>query len=249
MFGWLRRNPKIGLGATILTSLVLGAVIGFLVGDDRAQTDRERARADAAESELASVAEQRDELETRADQAEERASELREEVKRLSASGRVPSFVGEDAAEADAHELVDSYGWKIETTTEVSDQEPGTVISQSPPEGTELDYGREITLVVAKEPPPEPPQWVTVATLSGGGATKTDEFRIPPGSRARLSYNMPDDTNNAITLYRPPKRYIDLLLNEIGPQSGTTRLYGSGTFYLDVTGSYTIEVQVFKRPE
>jgi len=37
---------------------------------------------------------------------------------------------------------------------------------------------------------------------------------------------MPQDTNNAITLCRPPH----------------------GTFYLDVSGSYTIQVQLFKRP-
>jgi hypothetical protein len=42
----------------------------------------------------------------------------------------------------------------------------------------------------------------------------------------------------------------DLIVNEIGPYSGTSRLYGkSGTYYLDVDGgSWTIEVQVFKRP-
>jgi hypothetical protein len=36
----------------------------------------------------------------------------------------------------------------------------------------------------------------------------------------------------------------------IGPYSGTSRLYGkSGTYYLDVDGgSWTVEVQVFKRP-
>ena len=59
---------------------------------------------------------------------------------------------------------------------------------------------------------------------------------------------MPQDGNNAITLYQRPKEYVDLLLNEIGPQQGTTRLYEPGTFYLDVSGAYTIQVQVFKRP-
>jgi len=39
-----------------------------------------------------------------------------------------------------------------------------------------------------------------------------------------------------------------MLLNEIGPQNGTTRLYDSGHFFLDVTGAYTINVQIFKRP-
>lgn len=59
---------------------------------------------------------------------------------------------------------------------------------------------------------------------------------------------MPQDSNNIITLYKAPKEYTDLLLNEIGPQQGTTRLYEPGTFYLDVSGAYAVQVQAFKRP-
>ena len=32
---------------------------------------------------------------------------------------------------------------------------------------------------------------------------------------------MPDDSNNAIILYKAPKEYIDLVLNEIGPRHST----------------------------
>jgi hypothetical protein len=103
-------------------------------------------------------------------------------------------------------------------------------------------------LTVARKPPPKPPEWVTIATLQGASSTKTDEFTVPRGLKARLQYSMPQDSNNAIILYKAPKEYIDLLLNEIGPQQGSTRLYEPGRYYLDVTGAYTIQVQVFKRP-
>ena len=79
---------------------------------------------------------------------------------------------------------------------------------------------------MAKKAPPKPKQWTTIQTLTGADSTKTNEFRIPSGFKARLLYDMPQDTNNAITLCRPPH----------------------GTFYLDVSGSYTIQVQLFKRP-
>jgi hypothetical protein len=122
------------------------------------------------------------------------------------------------------------------------------VIAQSPREGKVLKAGRSITLVVARKAPPKPKQWITIKTLTGDSATKTDEFRVPSGYKARLKYSMPQDSNNAITLYKAPNEYEDLLLNEIGPQSGTTRLYQKGTFYLDVMGAFDIQVQVFKRP-
>jgi hypothetical protein len=82
----------------------------------------------------------------------------------------------------------------------------------------------------------------------GASSTKTPEFTVPSGAKARLVYSMPEDGDNAITLYQAPDEYVDLLLNDIGPQSGSTRLYRPGTFYLDVMGAYTINVQVFKRP-
>jgi hypothetical protein len=105
-----------------------------------------------------------------------------------------------------------------------------------------------VTLTFAENAPPKPKQWVTIKTLSGASSTKSDEFTIPEGATARLVYDLPQDGNNAITLYQAPDEYVDLLLNEIGPQSGSTRVYQSGTYYLDVMGAYTINVQVFKRP-
>jgi hypothetical protein len=50
---------------------------------------------------------------------------------------------------------------------------------------------------------------------------------------------MPEDSNHIIELYKASDNDLpeDLLLNEIGPQHGSTRRYNSGTFYLDVTGA------------
>jgi PASTA domain len=144
----------------------------------------------------------------------------------------------------DARLAAADYDWKLKTRKQPSSEEPGTVIGQDPAEGTKLKAGRSILLTVAT---PKPRQWVTLGTLSGaGGASKSDEFRIPEG-RVRLLYNMPGEGNNAITLYKAPDEYVDLLVNEIGPVNGRTRVYPPGTYYLDVTGdSYTVQIQQYK---
>jgi hypothetical protein len=232
--------------AGLVLALVVGAAAGLLAG--RSSSDTERHRADQAEARVADVSRERDGLRGRAEDAERQVASLRERVRKLSAKGDVPSFVGSQLSDVEADETVATYNWKIRTTEQISSESPGTVLEQSPTEGTTLKAGRSIQLVVAKKAPPKPRQWVTIQTLTGANSTKSSEFTIPSGVKARLVYDMPQDSNNAITLYRPPHRYVDLLLNEIGPQSGSTRLYERGTFYLDVSGSYTIQVQVFKRP-
>jgi hypothetical protein len=195
------------------------------------------------------MTEERDALKTKVDDAGSRADVAEAAVEKLSAKGEVPDFTGDDVDAARDDDLVDELDWKIRTVpTVTTSARPGTVISQRPREGKVLKSGRSITLTVAKKPPPKPKQWVTIQTLQGDSSTKTEEFRVPSGAKARLVYDMPQDGNNAITLYQAPKEYVDLLLNEIGPQSGSTRLYEPGTFYLDVAGAYTIQVQVYKRP-
>jgi hypothetical protein len=242
---WLARHPAAVLGG-LAAAILMGLAIGLVAGDSKA--GEQRKRADQAEAQLTALSSERDGLRTRAESAERRLADLKQRIRKLSAKGDVPSLVGSQLADVEADQTVAAYNWKLQTSEEVSTSEPGTVLRQSPPEGTTLKAGRSIQLVVAKKAPPKPKQWITIQTLTGADATKTNEFKIPGGVKARLQYDMPQDTNNAITLYRPPKEYVDLLLNEIGPQHGSTRLYESGTFYLDVTGSYTIQVQVFKRP-
>jgi hypothetical protein len=101
---------------------------------------------------------------------------------------------------------------------------PGTVLAQSPAEGTTLKAGRSITLTIAKKAPPKPKQWLTIKTFQGASSTKTPEFTIPSGAKAPLTYSMPEDSSNIIELYRASDNDLpeDLLLNDIGPQNGTT---------------------------
>jgi hypothetical protein len=254
LFAWVSRKPKQAFWVTLGVSVLIGIGIGASTGSGSADADRANPNAhsgqlDQARAELATVSRQRDALADQLATSRKRADTAEAAVKKLSAKAEVPDLTGHEASSARANELVEQLGWKVRavrrTTTAA---EAGTVISQSPREGKILKAGRSITLVVARKPPPKPKQWVTLKTLQGASSTKTEEFHVPSGLKARLRYSMPEDGNNAIILYRAPKEYIDLVLNEIGPQQGSTRLYEPGTFYLDVTGSYTIEVQVFKRP-
>jgi len=256
LFGWVARKPKLAFFVTAGVALVIGIGLGAAGGVSQSQLDDAKAKAGDAERKLAQVSRERDELQADREElqgdlasATDRADTSEAAIKKLTAKADVPDFTGDTVADARGNDRVDSLGWKIRTVTrETSSASPGTVLSQKPAEGRTLGSGRSITLTVAKKPPPKPKQWVTITTLQGDSSTKTEEFTVPRGAKARLVYSMPGDTNNAIILYKAPKEYIDLLLNEIGPQQGTTRLYEPGRFYLDVTGSYTIQIQVFKRP-
>ena len=251
MFGWVARKPKLAFWLTLGLSLFVGLVIGVAAASNQAELDKQTARADQAETKLAQVSDERDDFENQLADAKEENASLAAQVKTLSAKGEVPDFTDQDIGDAEDEDVIDAYDWRIKTVREISDRAPGTVISQSPEEGTVLKAGRSITLTVAKKPPPKPPEWVTIRSFSGSGATNTDEFRIPRGSKARLQYIFTGDTNAILALARPGDEFGgDLLLNEIGDYASSTRVYDSGTFYLDVEGgSWTVNVQVFKRPE
>jgi hypothetical protein len=250
LFAWVARKPKTAFWVTAIAALFLGVAIGGSGGTDESKLDAATASAAAAQAQNSKLKGQLDAATQRAETAEGANAELKDKISTLSAKGEMPSLVGMDYADARDDETVSTYHWRVRSRTVVSGREPGTVLAQSPREGTTLKSGRSITLTVARKAPPKPKQWVTIKTFSGGSSTKTPEFTIPSGAKARLTYAMPQDSNNIIELYKASDSDLpeDLLLNEIGPQNGTTRLYDSGTFYLDVTGAYNISVQVFKRP-
>jgi hypothetical protein len=248
LFGWVSRKPKTAFFSTLALSVLVGIGIGASGGVQQQTVDTANARADRAEGSASSLRSDLKTAQGRTEQAQTRGDKLAAQVKTLSAKGEVPSLTGMDLADARDEDSVSAYDWNLKTVRQISGESPGTVIAQSPAEGRVLKSGRSIMLTVAQKAPPKPKQWVTLTTLSGASSTKTDEFTIPGGAKARLTYTMPQDSNNAITLYKAPDEYVDLMLNEIGPQSGTTRIYQSGTYYLDVMGAYTIDVQVFKRP-
>ena len=82
---------------------------------------------------------------------------------------------------------------------------------------------------------------------AGASSTKTEESHSVRGQgpvelhHARGQQQRDHPLQGAEGVHRPrPQRDR--------PAAGPTRLYEPGTFYLDVTGSYTIDVQVFKRP-
>jgi PASTA domain-containing protein len=248
LFGWVQRKPRTAFWSTLLIALFVGMGIGGAASSQQTELDAANSRADRAEARADRAEQRNDDLDGELTESREQASELSDQVKTLSAKGEVPSFTGQDISEARDNDAVQAYDWQVKTVSQISGESPGTVLAQQPTEGRTLKAGRSITLTIAKKAPPKPKQWVTVKSLSGASSTKTPEFSVPEGAKARLLYDMSQDGNNAIILYKAPDEYIDLLLNEIGPQNGSTRLYNHGTYYLDVTGAYEIQLQVFKRP-
>jgi hypothetical protein len=170
------------------------------------------------------------------------------QVKRLSAQGVVPSFVGKRIAVVEGERSLAAYNWKLRTTDRSSARAPGTVLSQSPAAGATLKAGRSITVVIAKKAPLRPKRWVAVRRLTGAGATRTRPITIPRRVMARLVYEMPQNGSNAMVLYRADTASGELLFNTVGPRRGIVNLREPGRFYLEVTGRFRIEVQAFTRP-
>lgn len=236
-FGWVARRPKRAFWITLVAALMLGAGIGAAATDNSTELA-------AVKDDLATETARADGLQTDLDEVEDERDDALAELEAATARGKVPLFVGDDIAAAEDSELVDRYGWKISTTREPSDKPVGTVLKQSVRQGRVLDAGQSIRLTVAKERPPE---WTTIFEQSGAGSTRTNEFRVPPG-KVRINYTFTGGTNAILQLRQPGDDFGELLLNEIGDYSDTTRVYGQvGTRYLEIEGGqWSVAVQVFR---
>lgn len=255
LFGWVQRKPRLAFFVTLAVSLLAGVAIGGATGVAQQDLDEANERAAALEDRASAAESRGDELSRDLTGSRERVAELNDRIATLTAKGEVPALVGEDVDDARSDDAIGAYDWKVRTVEQISGETPGTVIAQSPREGTTLKAGRSITLTVAKKAPPKPRQWVTIFARSGGGQERTDEFRIPSGVKARVRYTFGGDVNDTLflkTIDEGSDDFGDMLVNEIGPHSGESRLYGKGggEYYLEIDGgSWTVEVQVFKRPE
>jgi hypothetical protein len=247
----LRRHPRRWFWGTLVVALLVGVGIGGASASDQAQLDKlDRQLADVrgelreTRGELERTSGQLGEATDRADDLQAELDDANATVKRLSAKGEVPDLTG--GTVSDAEDAVTDFEWKIKTVSRAtSDAKPGTVIAQVPREGTVLRNGRSVTLTVAKKPPPS---WKTIFSFSGSGSRKSDEFRVPDG-KVRISYAFTGNTNAILEIGVPGDEFGgELLLNEIGDYSDTTRVYGhAGQRFLDVEGgSWNIQVQVFK---
>lgn len=251
--GALRRRPITWLLVTAAVALLLGAASGQSGTVAQADLDKsEQANAGLTRELRAAEAKARELTQAR-DAASRKADAAIAEARRITAKGKVPDLTGDDVDTARDNSVLDDFEWKVTERRQVSGASPGTVIAQNPAQGATLARGARISLVVAKKAPPKPRQWVTTYSISGAGAKRTDEFRIPSGEKVRVRYTFGGDSNDTLQLKQPDEgddTFGDLIVNEIGPYTGISRLYGkSGTYYLDVSGgSWDIAVQVFKRP-
>ncbi len=256
----LRRRPATWLVVTAVDCLGAGAAIGQGDTVPKADLDKAEARVATLDSRLTAAQRRLDDstrentaLRGERDAAADRAAKAVADAKRITARGKVPNFSGRRVDGIRESQTVQDFEWQVTQTSRISGAVPGTVIKQDPAPGRTLDRGATVRLTVAKKAPPKPKQWVTTYSTSGSGAKRTGEFSIPSGQKVRVRYSFGGDTNDTLQLKEPEEgddSFGDLIVNEIGVYSGTSRLYGkSGTYYLDVDGgSWTIEVQVFKRP-
>jgi hypothetical protein len=193
LFEWIARKPKTAFWLTLTAGIVVGAMIGGSGGVDQSKLDRANARAAAAGGKASRLRSQLAAMSDRAETAEGANAQLKDRVSTLSAKGEVPSLTGMSIDDARNDSAVDAYNWRVHTARRISSRAPGTVTAQSPREGTTLKSGSSISLTVARKAPPKPKQWVTTKTFQGASSTKTPEFTIPTGAKARLTYSMPEE--------------------------------------------------------
>ena len=242
-----RSSPLWALIAALL-GVPIAFAIGMAVGSAESEQLRERSAALTTENndlsdQLAETEEGLDETQAENTSLQEDLGEAETALEAAKAKRPIPNFVGDD--EDSVINFADDLGWDVTVQEQPTEEKsPGTVISQNPDPGTVMRAGSTFTITVVKEPPPG---WKDIAVFTGQGENNTRTFSLPDG-KVRVLYSFSGNTNAALTLYQQPRRYKDLLLNEIGDRSGETRIYYSGSgYYFEVCcGSWTIRLQEFR---
>ncbi len=121
------------------------------------------------------------------DPEEGQAVQAGDTVNLVVSNGQVelPDLVGRSQEEAEA--ALDELGLSFRTTTEESDEEPGTVIQQSPEAGP-VNQGTRVDLVVATERAPETVDVPDVVGMEAGEAEATiNGWNLNPTARTASS--------------------------------------------------------------
>lgn len=246
---WIAARPLLA----IAVALILGGGIGgsstsgqaSQLEDDlslaNAAADRSAEKTADLEEELAAV---EGELEQAISEKAEIAQDLDEvtaDLTAVRAKRAMPALVGRFTPAAE--NLASSYDWQLEVVERPSAAPVGKILDQRPAPGTVMRQGALMSVTVAK---PLPPGWKDVKVWSGSGPFSTGIVNIPSG-KVRLTYSFSGNTNAIIVLNKKPNVWIDLLLNEIGDRSGTTRLYYTGPHWFEIEGgTWTVSLQQWK---
>jgi len=230
--GWVK-TAAVGVVAFLVGSGMGSASNSGLLDDEQQAREKDQSK-HAAEVE---------ELEDDVADAENATEKAEDTITELTKVGKVPDYVGESWDGVSG----DEYDWQIgrvDKPVPVADMDPGTVLGQKPPAGTELGKGGKITLTVSTA---APRKWTAIKTMKcQGGTTKTDPFTVPEG-RVRMNYTFGGSSNSVMTLYQTPAEYVDLLVNDIGAVKGSTRMYVPGEYYLELGGdSCTVTLEAYR---
>jgi len=115
--------------------------------------------------------------------------------------GRVelPNLVGK--SEKDAKDTLSGLGLSSSTSTEESDEKPGTVIRQSPQAGNVPQHS-EVTLVIAKEKAPE---MTTVPNVVGKSAAEAQTAINDASLNPQITFEPSDDVPNGFVISQDPE--------------------------------------------
>lgn len=247
--GWISARPFLA----VIIAIVVGGVSGNSTGSGEVANLKERLTSAKAAAERAAVAKAdledqlavvEGDLEDANAENSDLSAELDEtaaELRAIRARRPMPLLVGKFAPAAE--DLTSSYDWQLQVTQQPSAAPVGKILGQSPAPGTVMRQGGIVKVTVAK---PLPPGWKDIKVWSGSGSYNTGIVNIPHG-KVRVVYDFAGDTNAVIVLMKKPNEWIDLLLNEIGDMSGTSRLYYTGPHWFEIEGgSWTVRLQEWR---
>ncbi|MBW2673646.1 MAG: PASTA domain-containing protein [Deltaproteobacteria bacterium] len=242
-------NPRsVKFGLVFLAVLIVGLMIGLVVGgDDDVVADLE-AQVESLSTELSSAEANLSEANREIVSFRGDAENLTEQVAVLQASVPLPDYLGDSASSARSN--AEEHGWTVSEQSEPSLNPAGTVLSQEPAAGTEMELGSSVVLVVAE---PMPTQWYEVWTKSGSGRVVTPVIDLPDveSGDLRVAYEFQGTGHNALWLCNMVGGKEDLLHNEIGSMSNTSTLYISWdgcVFDINGSGPWTVTLEAFGVP-
>lgn len=157
---WIREHMIRALAIAFILGLLIGLApqSGSSTSELEARLaslqDETSAEALSANEQISSLEDAKSSLEGKVNDLNVENSDLAEEITKLNAKRALPSLIGLDQDRA--FSLEDKFGWELRVERRFSDAPTGSVIEQSPAEGTMMRYGAPFSVVLAKSIPQIP---------------------------------------------------------------------------------------------
>lgn len=157
-----QQHPRWSIAIAIVLALILGyaAHPSDVSASDslQSQLDSAQAQVAALTTQLSTLRAQLDGAGGTNDQLTAQIANLQEQLRQAKATQPLPGFLGSQLSDVQA--VAADIGWNLSVKEKESSKPVGTVLSQSPKQGTLMHFGALFTITVAKPLPPKAPNLV-----------------------------------------------------------------------------------------